>query len=127
MPKTKLKKAVSEPVTEECPPDGLAPPDNPRTRQVLAAMHERKAEIDTVISRGSYVVNVQSTIAREIVQFLEIKGMASLGTISREVDLPTGVVEHFVTALERAGRVKRTPRQYRDGTPFIEATAPLSA
>lgn len=133
MPATRKKQSapvkVSEnlpkhPKGEGTPPDDIAPPDDERTRRVFAVMKARDDEAAAVEARGYKAVDLNGSRARELVSYIDVVGIASVSKIAAELDVKVSVAEHYITALERVGRVRRQSRQHRDGTDFVETTAP---
>lgn len=97
--------------------------DDERTKQLQATMQERDDEADLVERLGPSAVKFDGHIVRELLAALSIRGMASTAQLAKELEIPVATVEHFVTALEAAGRLAFQKRERRGGPPFIKSLA----
>jgi len=78
---------------------------NPYVSHVLSVISDRKHEEEIVARRGWTAVNIDGSIAQEILQFLRVNGARSLKRLSRDLRRDSKLQAMYCVALTKAGLI----------------------
>lgn len=79
--------------------------NHPYVQSILHVLAEREAETDRVRTHGADAVDPAGLTAQELVLHLSLHGSRTVERLSREFQLESKVIENYVKALRREGKV----------------------